>query len=166
MRLCVGLHTGALQKQNETAERIGEVVDWRGSEVYTQRERAALWLGRCADRHAGGARSGCGVRRGAGALFRGGDGEPDAGDYDDQCMEPDCDWAGSARGAAVTIFFQCACDCLSSSANIRGSLYCAADDETVRCFGWREDVLHGVRREMERLVLAQARFADRWMQDE
>ncbi len=99
---CVGLHTGALQRQNETAERIGEVVDWRGSEVYTQRERAALGLGRCADRHPGGARSGCGVRRGAGALFRGGDGEPDAGDYDDQCMEPDRDWAGSARGAAVT----------------------------------------------------------------
>ena len=39
---CVGLHTGALQKQNETAERIAEIADWRGSDVYTQRERAAF----------------------------------------------------------------------------------------------------------------------------
>jgi AhpD family alkylhydroperoxidase len=39
---CVGLHTGELQKHNETAERIAEIADWRGSEAYTQRERAAL----------------------------------------------------------------------------------------------------------------------------
>ncbi|HEX4651365.1 MAG TPA: carboxymuconolactone decarboxylase family protein [Granulicella sp.] len=39
---CVGLHTGELQRHNETAERIAEIADWRGSDVYTQRERAAL----------------------------------------------------------------------------------------------------------------------------
>jgi AhpD family alkylhydroperoxidase len=39
---CVELHTGELQKHNETAERIAEIADWRGSDAYTQRERAAL----------------------------------------------------------------------------------------------------------------------------
>ena len=39
---CVRLHTSELQKVGETAERIAGVVDWRGSELYTRRERAAL----------------------------------------------------------------------------------------------------------------------------
>jgi AhpD family alkylhydroperoxidase len=39
---CVGLHTAELQKVGETAERIAGVADWRGSELYTKRERAAL----------------------------------------------------------------------------------------------------------------------------
>ena len=39
---CVALHTSELQKNNETAERIAQVADWRGSEIYTKRERAAL----------------------------------------------------------------------------------------------------------------------------
>jgi AhpD family alkylhydroperoxidase len=39
---CVRLHTSELQKVNETAERIAGVADWRGSDAYTKRERAAL----------------------------------------------------------------------------------------------------------------------------
>jgi AhpD family alkylhydroperoxidase len=39
---CVGMHTNELQRQNEAPERIAEIGDWRGSDVYTQRERAAL----------------------------------------------------------------------------------------------------------------------------
>jgi AhpD family alkylhydroperoxidase len=39
---CVGMHTSELQRHHETPERIAEIADWRGSEVYTQRERAAL----------------------------------------------------------------------------------------------------------------------------
>jgi AhpD family alkylhydroperoxidase len=39
---CIRLHTAELRKKNETAERISQVADWRGSEVYTKRERAAL----------------------------------------------------------------------------------------------------------------------------
>jgi AhpD family alkylhydroperoxidase len=39
---CITLHTAELRKKNETAERISQVADWRGSEVYTKRERAAL----------------------------------------------------------------------------------------------------------------------------
>jgi AhpD family alkylhydroperoxidase len=39
---CVGLHTSELKKVNETAERIAGVADWRSSEAYTKRERAAL----------------------------------------------------------------------------------------------------------------------------
>jgi alkylhydroperoxidase family enzyme len=31
-----------LQKVNETADRIAGVADWRGSDAYTKRERAAL----------------------------------------------------------------------------------------------------------------------------
>jgi alkylhydroperoxidase family enzyme len=36
------MHTGELKKLNETPERIAGVSDWRGSDAYTQRERAAL----------------------------------------------------------------------------------------------------------------------------
>lgn len=39
---CIELHTAELHRHNETADRIAGVVDWRGSEVYTQRELAAL----------------------------------------------------------------------------------------------------------------------------
>jgi AhpD family alkylhydroperoxidase len=39
---CVHLHTSELQKINETAERIAGVADWRSSDSYTKRERAAL----------------------------------------------------------------------------------------------------------------------------
>jgi AhpD family alkylhydroperoxidase len=39
---CIQVHTAELQKLNETAERIAGLADWRGSEAYTKRERAAL----------------------------------------------------------------------------------------------------------------------------
>jgi AhpD family alkylhydroperoxidase len=39
---CIGFHTAELKKSNETEERIGAVAEWRGSNVYTERERAAL----------------------------------------------------------------------------------------------------------------------------
>jgi AhpD family alkylhydroperoxidase len=39
---CVRVHTAELKRMNETAGRIAGVKDWRGSEAYTKRERAAL----------------------------------------------------------------------------------------------------------------------------
>jgi len=39
---CIHLHTADLRKKNESAERIAGVAEWRGSELYTKRERAAL----------------------------------------------------------------------------------------------------------------------------
>jgi AhpD family alkylhydroperoxidase len=39
---CVRIHTAELKRANETEERIAAVGDWRGSEAYTKRERAAL----------------------------------------------------------------------------------------------------------------------------
>jgi AhpD family alkylhydroperoxidase len=39
---CVRFHTAELKKLNETAGRIAAVENWRGSDVYTKRERAAL----------------------------------------------------------------------------------------------------------------------------
>ena len=39
---CIGLHTAELKKLHEPAGRIAGVVDWRGSNAYTERERAAL----------------------------------------------------------------------------------------------------------------------------
>jgi AhpD family alkylhydroperoxidase len=39
---CVRVHTAELKRANETAERVTGVGDWRGSEAYTKRERAAL----------------------------------------------------------------------------------------------------------------------------
>lgn len=39
---CVHVHTAELRKLNETGERIATVAEWRGSAIYTQRERAAL----------------------------------------------------------------------------------------------------------------------------
>src|SRR6185437_14917763 len=39
---CIHLHTVELQKLNETSERIEGLAEWRNSDFYTQRERAAL----------------------------------------------------------------------------------------------------------------------------
>jgi len=39
---CVQLHTSELKKVNETEERIAEVAEWRNSDLYSKRERAAL----------------------------------------------------------------------------------------------------------------------------
>ena len=39
---CIALHTAELKKANETEERIASLAEWRGSKVYTERERAAL----------------------------------------------------------------------------------------------------------------------------
>jgi AhpD family alkylhydroperoxidase len=39
---CVQFHTGELKKTNETPDRMAGVVEWRGSSLYTERERAAL----------------------------------------------------------------------------------------------------------------------------
>ncbi|MEO6910309.1 MAG: carboxymuconolactone decarboxylase family protein, partial [Edaphobacter sp.] len=39
---CVHLHTAELRKLNEPVERIDGLADWRGLEIYTKRERAAL----------------------------------------------------------------------------------------------------------------------------
>ncbi|HMH14347.1 MAG TPA: carboxymuconolactone decarboxylase family protein [Edaphobacter sp.] len=42
---CITFHTAELQKNNEAAERISQVANWRSSEIYTKRERAALaWV--------------------------------------------------------------------------------------------------------------------------
>jgi AhpD family alkylhydroperoxidase len=39
---CIQLHTAALKKLHEPDARIAEVVEWRSSDAYTQRERAAF----------------------------------------------------------------------------------------------------------------------------
>ena len=39
---CITLHTSELKKHNETAARIDSLADWRNSDAYTKRERAAL----------------------------------------------------------------------------------------------------------------------------
>jgi AhpD family alkylhydroperoxidase len=39
---CINFHTAELRKKNESAERISHVAEWRSSEAYTKRERAAL----------------------------------------------------------------------------------------------------------------------------
>jgi AhpD family alkylhydroperoxidase len=39
---CINFHTAELRKKNESAERISQVAEWRSSEAYTKRERAAL----------------------------------------------------------------------------------------------------------------------------
>lgn len=39
---CIRLHTEELKKQHEPEERIQGLSDWRGSNAYTLRERAAL----------------------------------------------------------------------------------------------------------------------------
>ncbi|WP_348266340.1 carboxymuconolactone decarboxylase family protein [Edaphobacter paludis] len=39
---CIHLHTAELRKLNEPAERIDGLAEWRNSDLYTKRERAAL----------------------------------------------------------------------------------------------------------------------------
>ena len=39
---CIALHTAELWKHNETPARVDAVADWRSSDAYTHRERAAL----------------------------------------------------------------------------------------------------------------------------
>ena len=39
---CIHLHTAELKRQNEPEGRIAGLSDWRGSDAYTKRERAAL----------------------------------------------------------------------------------------------------------------------------
>jgi AhpD family alkylhydroperoxidase len=39
---CIEMHTAELKKHNETPYRVANVQTWRDSDVYTQRERAAL----------------------------------------------------------------------------------------------------------------------------
>ena len=39
---CIHVHSAELRKLNETAERIDGVADWRDSDLYWKRERAAL----------------------------------------------------------------------------------------------------------------------------
>ena len=39
---CISLHTSELKKLNEPPERIDGLADWRNSDLYTHRERAAL----------------------------------------------------------------------------------------------------------------------------
>jgi AhpD family alkylhydroperoxidase len=39
---CIDLHTAELKKHNEPPERIDSVAEWRNSDAYTHRERAAL----------------------------------------------------------------------------------------------------------------------------
>jgi len=39
---CIELHTGELKKIHETADRIAGLSGWRNTDIYTQRERAAL----------------------------------------------------------------------------------------------------------------------------
>ena len=39
---CIELHGGELKKAHEPEERIASVAEWRGSNSYTHRERAAL----------------------------------------------------------------------------------------------------------------------------
>jgi AhpD family alkylhydroperoxidase len=39
---CIGLHTAELRKHHEPGSRIDAVSDWRSSDAFTPRERAAL----------------------------------------------------------------------------------------------------------------------------
>jgi AhpD family alkylhydroperoxidase len=39
---CIGMHTAELHKHNEPQSRIDAVADWRSSDAFTARERAAL----------------------------------------------------------------------------------------------------------------------------
>ncbi len=39
---CIGMHSEELRKHNEPDSRIDAVADWRGSDAFTPRERAAL----------------------------------------------------------------------------------------------------------------------------
>jgi AhpD family alkylhydroperoxidase len=49
---CISLHSYELGRHNETADRIGQLAEWRSSDVYTHRERAALaWTEAVTDVH-------------------------------------------------------------------------------------------------------------------
>ena len=51
---CIGVHTAELKKLNEAEGRIAGVAEWRDSEAYTMRERAALaWAEAVTDIQAG-----------------------------------------------------------------------------------------------------------------
>jgi AhpD family alkylhydroperoxidase len=39
---CIHMHTGELRKHHEPQTRIDSLTEWRNSDAYTQRERAAL----------------------------------------------------------------------------------------------------------------------------
>jgi AhpD family alkylhydroperoxidase len=39
---CIALHSAELKKLHEPERRIADVLEWRGSDAYTQRERAAF----------------------------------------------------------------------------------------------------------------------------
>ena len=39
---CIGMHSDELRKHHEPESRIGAVAEWRGSDAFTPRERAAL----------------------------------------------------------------------------------------------------------------------------
>jgi AhpD family alkylhydroperoxidase len=39
---CIRVHTAELRKAGESEERITGIAEWRGSQAYTKRERAAL----------------------------------------------------------------------------------------------------------------------------
>lgn len=39
---CIDMHTAELKKIHETPDRIASLADWRNTDIYTQRERAAL----------------------------------------------------------------------------------------------------------------------------
>jgi AhpD family alkylhydroperoxidase len=39
---CIGMHSDELRKHHEPESRIAAVADWRGSDAFTPRERAAL----------------------------------------------------------------------------------------------------------------------------
>ena len=82
---CVELHTRELQKQNEPAERIAGVAEWRDSDAVYAAGAGGAGVDGGGDEYPGRACSGCGVRGGAGALFGGRDGEPDDCDSEDQC---------------------------------------------------------------------------------
>ena len=50
---CMGLHAFELEKHNEPESRIHGVADWRGSDAFTPRERAALaWTESVTEVHA------------------------------------------------------------------------------------------------------------------
>ena len=94
---CIRLSCGRL---NEAEERIADVGEWRGSEAYTKRERAALaWaeaVTNIQDGHAPDA-----VYDEVRAQFSEVETVNLTGDYDDQCLEPDCDCAGGLSGATA-----------------------------------------------------------------
>lgn len=39
---CARTHTAELRKMGESEERIGQIAEWRNTDLYTKRERAAL----------------------------------------------------------------------------------------------------------------------------